>query len=262
MTEWLSAAEQNLTETYLEVGLHATGAQRIEGSGYVGCLSPLAHPIANFAIAHELDPWAARELHSLSSDMGPFHIYGLTVEDPEMRAEVLHRAGFRIRFQLSQLVRTGESGPLDHEPTEAQGPRLLLRSETDRAERLEAARFMGQQFFPIQTTEFREGFASACADSNLEVFSALQGGLRVGAATVSTSDRTRGIYNVCVESRFRHRGLGSELVRAVVAHASTSADTVVLQCDPTLSQWYSATGFEEIGVVQVFARETLPATIM
>src|SRR5436190_927673 len=111
--EGISSASSELQlRTYLSLGLATPGAMELDETGFTGCLGAFDHPICNFAGRLSLDPWVANKLFDLAVSRPGFNVYSAPGDLPvrrDVRHEIMVRAGFKVGFQLQQMV--SESGP-------------------------------------------------------------------------------------------------------------------------------------------------------
>lgn len=235
-------AARNLVETYFRLGRATPGAQEVREPGFRACLGEFRHPICNFAADLDLDPWSVRRLKQLALPRGTFNVYTLPVDRPANLSGLLERAGFRMTYRLVQMAAA---------PEEIASPALDLRSPESEEERTAIARFMADQFFSRQSTQFRGKVADATATAEgLELFELWDRRERAAAMMLCHTGDAVGVYNLCVASAFRGRGVGRALVRW--ARARAAGLPVALQCDGRLESWYRSLGFSSLGTVDVF----------
>ncbi len=237
------AASDNLTRTYLALGLATPKSEVHEEDGFISCVGEFDHPICNFAARLNLDPWSARRLYALASSRGAFNVYHQPGDGPEHASELLERSGFRATYRLVQMVA---------EPLEVENDIEMVRAGAF-LERVEVARFMADQFFSRQSSPFRRKVAEATGSAaELNLYSLLDRGLRAGAIMLCEEQGMLGIYNLCVSSSKRGRGLGGSIVRWALDKALHENRSTTLQCDPRLEGWYECFGFRTIGAVDVY----------
>ncbi len=241
--ELLICASDNLVETYLRLGLAAPSSGVWEDEGFRACLGGFSHPICNFALRLRLDPWSARRLQELARSRRSFHVYVLPEDQPSYLEEILIRADFRPTYHMVSMV--GEGGIGDEIE--------IMRAESDAA-RDRVSEFMARQFFMKQGAEFRDQVRWATfAAKDLDLYYLLDRGRPLAAVMLSRSPGALGIYNLCVASGRRRRGIGSSLLRWCQTVAYEERRQPVLQCDPSLEQWYASFGFRPAGRIKVFS---------
>lgn len=177
-----------------------------------------------------------------------FATYLLPGDKPSHTHELLTRVGFASSHRLIQLVseRPEPGAPFDRlpEPRRADGRRA----------RAAIADFMGKQFFGRQSESFRLEAAAATIDADsLGLYSVEERGRIHAAVMLSDVGGILGIYNLCVASALRGRGLGSGLLSWVLAQARETGRPVTLQCDPKLEAWYNYLGLVSSGLVEVYS---------
>ncbi|RYG34962.1 N-acetyltransferase, partial [bacterium] len=157
--------------------------------------------------------------------------------ESEPAPEILARAGFLARSEARVMVAApgGEPGGLS--PEQEEDPR-------------ETAKFVAEQFFARSNPARRDAFARAIAHApETRLLSLRDRAGIVGAMMLSATSDALGVYNLCVAPRKRGAGVGTELVRWVLAH---SPIPVTLQCDIRLESWYRKVGFRSVGALRFF----------
>jgi predicted GNAT family N-acyltransferase len=166
------------------------------------------------------------------------------MDRPENVGDLLVRAGFGRSFRLIQMV----AEPIDSAPKNS-----LVRAAT-RYDRLQIALFMVDQFFTKQGLQFRQQVAEATAQATaLELLAVKRDGRILGAAMVCFNSGMAGVYNVCVETSLRGLGIGTSVIKEILAVCSTKQAPATLQCDVKLEPWYRNLGFKRSGDIEVFA---------
>lgn len=239
-----AAASENLKYTYFELGRSAANSKILAEPGFQACVGDFEHPICNFAAGLDLDRWSAGRLARIALDRAMFNVYATPIDKPQDLGELLAREGFFRSYRLVQMVA---------EPYEVQ-PRSNLVRATTRYDRLQIALFMVDQFFNKQGQSFRQQVADTTAHATtLELLSMKRDGKILAAAMVCFTDGMAGVYNVCVEAGFRGLGLGTALMREILAVCAIKGAPATLQCDPKLEPWYRNIGFRPSGEIDVYA---------
>lgn len=239
-------ASENLLQTYRALGKAIPNSSMTEEDGFHLCSNPDDHPVCNFAAQLSLHSNAAAHLTRLAKDRQSFHVYRLPEEEPRYNADLLEHAGFSIVHKLSQLRSRHQNFstmPFGLTPTW-----MLSVSERSRI-----ASFMADQFFSRQTSRFRQRVIEASVRAN--ELSLIEFSIRnktIGAVMLCETERTLGFYNLCVTASHRGRGYGSDIVRWVAHQAALRQKALVLQCEPSLREWYLEKGFEQVGTVEVY----------
>jgi ribosomal protein S18 acetylase RimI-like enzyme len=245
-------ATDNLVRTYFHLGLATSGATEVADECFRACIGPTPHAIANFAARLRLDPWAARRLAGIAACRPAFHVYVGPGDGPEHADELLSAAGFRHHYRLWQMMADPEPGS-EMDVVFADGPTRRV-----------VATFMAEQFFVRDRSPLRRQVAEATAYADgLElVLTAPRNQIRA-AAMLCRDEDVCGMYNLCVASAYRSRGIGSQFVRWVRAKAAERGQIVSLQCDSRLADWYRLLGFRDAGVIDVYSlAKEAPKAIM
>lgn len=198
----------------------------------------MPHTACNFAMALDSSKVAdalafvkedrGRLLYTFTSGMDPAH-------DPDVRR--VHR--------LSVMIE--ESAPVAHPLPE------ITAAHADRAV---IAKFMAVQFFQNLSRESRTQIADATAGAEgleLVAFHRPNHQRIVGALMLSRTPGMLGLYNLCVDTNERDRGIGRRMVRHVSHLAAIEGLRVTLQCDPPLVPWYRDQGFRELAELNVWS---------
>ncbi|HWA83009.1 MAG TPA: GNAT family N-acetyltransferase [Fimbriimonadaceae bacterium] len=246
-----AAASDNLKHTYFELGRSAVNAKILREPGFQACVGEFEHPICNFAAGLDLDRWSAERLARIALDRTMFNVYVTPNDKPEDLGELLVREGFFRSYRLLQMVA---------EPGEVQPRGSLVRAAT-RYDRLQIALFMVDQFFNKYGQSFRQQVAETTARAtSLELLSMRRDGKILAAAMVCFANGMAGVYNVCVDAGFRGLGLGTALMREILAVCAVKNAPATLQCDAKLEPWYRELGFRRSGEIDVYALPK-PATV-
>ncbi len=236
------AACQNLSSTYIQLGLAAGATQLVDTEGFTACVSSLRHPICNFALDLDLNPWACTRLAELAVDHESLCVYHGPADKPVHAAELLERSGFQNAYRLAIMVAEGRPS----------SEVIDIQKVEDDVERMSLARFMSDQFFGRQRDSFRKRIAEATAGARgLDLYEVLTGRQRV-AGVMLADESMMGLYNLCVHPGFRGLGWGVSTVQAVLGLAYELRKNVTLQCEAKLEVWYRHLGFETIGSIEVY----------
>lgn len=175
-----------------------------------------------------------------------------------------------VREDRVRLLYSFVAGSLPaHDPDLLRVHRLTVMAELDDpvahhlpelgllpADRSMVARFMAMQFFKNLAREARDQIADATERAEALELIAFQRPHQpriVGAVMLCRTPEVMGLYNLCVDSNERDRGIGRRIVRHVSQVAAGEGRTVTLQCDPTLAPWYRDQGFRELAELQVWS---------
>lgn len=243
LVEATDLASRNLLETYLALGKAVHGTKHYEASAYDACVGPLAHPICNFGISGFWTEAAIRNIRGIENVMPPFNLYALPSERPLHLFLPWQELGFELTYSLCCMR---------SEPLLAPPARVLVEARTN-VERQSIADFMAMQFFPFHAPEARAGVSAATANAEgLQLHHVVERGHTKAAVMLHPTEKCLGLYNLCVESRTRGKGLGRAVVDWVLAKAAKQGLTVTLQCDPKLAPWYQQMGFSPYGNLEVY----------
>ncbi len=242
MIEGLDPERRNVVDTYRRLAEGFEGTEFLETAQFLACRSPFAHPVANFAIGMAWDEPALDELRAFAPHAG-LQVYDLA---PEAGSSQLLRGhgGLAFGYRLQAMA-------ADPKPGE---PARLTRADTS-AERLALAQFILSQFQGTRGADVRrQSIARSTAEcAAFDLYGAF-GGLvprPVGAVMLHRSAGVVGLYNLCVATAHRGRGVGSAIVEDVLAIAGAP---VVLQCDPSLAPWYGLLGFRDTISIDAYSR--------
>ncbi|MCW5941757.1 MAG: GNAT family N-acetyltransferase [Fimbriimonadaceae bacterium] len=240
-----SLALDNLSETYVALA-EATPGTSIQREGdVVVAQGDLAHPICNFALLDRTEVTDAGRLARLAADRPYLNLYvPMPGHGPVERR--LRKTGLRCVHVLEVMVAPGRV-------LGDQGRLVLLETETPE-DRTRVARFMADQFFGRYQETMREGIARSTADaSTMRLYGTPDCERPFGAVLLTETPGALGLYNLCVRLEERGQGLGSEIVRWVLAAARARGERVTLQCDDRLAGWYRRFGFVTVGRLGVFS---------
>ncbi len=231
-------AAENAATTYAFIAAELPGSEIESGPGWVRAQGPLPHSACNFAMALESEAIPeclafvkedrARLLYTFTGGSDPAH-------DPDVRR--VHR--------MSVMVE--ESAPVAHP---------LPELELADADRAAIARFMAHQFFRNMSREFRDEIATATTNADaLELVAFQRPGAKriIGALMFGRSAEMIGLYNLCVDSSERDRGVGRRMMRWVSERALAEGRRLTLQCDPSLVPWYRDQGLRELVDMHVWS---------
>ncbi|HJP83036.1 MAG TPA: GNAT family N-acetyltransferase [Fimbriimonadaceae bacterium] len=236
----------NLLRTYFALGEASPGAKHHLEPGFEYCTGPYDHPICNFAANLSLDRMVANRIFDIALDCPHFNVYSLDGDVPMSRFErqaLLVESGFEKCYELTQMGWT-PSCPA-HQPQ--------IQPERGSDKRNEIASFMALQFFPKYSSGFRRRIFEATAlAQSLELYGIYLDGQLVAASMLSEDESSIGLFNVCVDTAYRGRGLGRNLVAAAQFQAYEKQKFVCLQCNESLITWYENQGFRTSGIVDVF----------
>ncbi len=239
------AAEKNLSCTYLEIARGISGTSIHRSAGFVAALNNFPHPICNFAVCEDRGALESRELLDIARSRPAFNIYMPRSVGDGAKIHLLAATDYDHVYTLAVMAGAG-AGP--REPA-------CLRSAQSYAERIRVAKFMAEQFFGSQKSAVRaqivEATASASGLDLLELEPVNVRNAPSGSVMLNSDESVLGLYNLCVASVSRRRGIGSSIVAAVLEFAENAKKSVVLQCDPRLEQWYGGLGFQTVGSVDV-----------
>jgi ribosomal protein S18 acetylase RimI-like enzyme len=206
----------------------------------------------NFAAGFALSPDRDVAVHTLQSlrervqDNRRFWLFHMAGDRPADLTTLLLEAGFVPKHGLVEMA---------WNPTRTAPAADMSRCEGD-ADRIRVAGFMAGVFFWRLDREYRDQVARATAGSGLELYRYEERGEVVGALMLAVTERSVGLYNLCVEDSRRNHGLGSALVRSVQALSYEHGLPMLLQCDSSLQPWYAKLGFQTVGLLTAYSAPT------
>ena len=250
MTE-LEALRENVISTYLALG-SATKDSRIENTPeYIICRSTFRHPIANFAISLNASEKGLEKLMKIANEAPHFRIHQMSGDTAEGLDLKLKQNGLTRFHELTGMI-------LRNPPQKTQNLAHLVPKNKV----VEVASFMVEHFFWGSSKPLKTELASTVASVDTlkqRFYAAKEGENLVAAGTLVLTDNAVGVYNICVRTDRRRRGIGSEIVRQLSAIAVKEGKQVVLQCDPSLVSWYRKLGYEAIGKLVTWGKKEKPS---
>ncbi len=240
----VEALRQNVSETFLALATALEKTEVLRTPHYWVCSNPINHPLANFAIHLDVNEESLRELLSRAQKEQNFRIYVLPGDSPDDLVPRLTRQGLStVSLLVGMYLRTPPANP----------PPVARLARPD--ELLEVCEFIVQNFFWHTPRTLRHVIRDALAKArdvpHHFYISTIENQI-VAVGTLTFTEGTAGLYNVCVHPRHRNRGLGSALVRQLSALATQNHYPLVLLCEPDLRIWYQSLGFEVIGESRAF----------
>ena len=221
------------------------------GEGFLVAQSRLSHPLVNFAFAHQLNAYSARELADLVAS-ATLNVY-VDDEDPVVQ-ELMRRNGFGESFSMHCLnfSPATTSAP---EPGLNRDLAALNISFCAPDDRRAAAQFMLHQFFRHQDRGTQAIFGRALElATELPIATAtLRGNLiAAGLLTPEAKNEPSGIFNFCVDGRSQKQGVGSHFLRWLTM--SRPSCEFAVQCSDHIADWYQKRGFTKRGSVVAYRK--------
>jgi ribosomal protein S18 acetylase RimI-like enzyme len=232
----------NLTETYFALARNASGFRTYEDEGMVGCFANINHPATNFLVVARPSPHAIQRLRQIAEERS-FMVYLLPTPEELSVIESLKRNDFEETNVLNLMFYRGGPGET----------RIELDKEVKPSQRLDLAFRLARLFFSDRS--FSLEIAGLTAISKCELYSSKDG--HCGCMVHEVAD-TLGLYNIAVAPDMRGRGIGSDLVRTLIAEAQLRKKTAVLQCHDSLVEWYERLGFRNYGQVHLLRSKPIP----
>lgn len=234
----ISLELENLAATYRSLASSVVDTRVIENEYGLLALSSTLHPLANFAILK--DPNNADKILELIGEQRGIHVYSVG-EDP-----IQTRFNLRPGYSLRLMRHTAEAIPTS---------KFEIRFAGSMQEREEIANFMVDQFFKRSSRQSQQLVAAATANGeglNLVGFRTGFLGRLAAAAMLVPTERTLGLYNLCLAPSLRGKGMGTQILNAILMHGRELEKTVLLQCEGKLVPWYQRNGFSSSGVLKVW----------
>lgn len=188
-----------------------------------------------------LDRHAADFLAREARAVGGLWAFTMPGDEPDDVGEVLRTAGFRWRHRLTNMA-AKSAGQVWAE----------LLPAVDRVDRLAVGAFMADQFFEDAQGAGQEVLSLATADSGLGIYACRDDSGIVAAMLLSDSPGAVGLYNLCVDRRHRHRGIGRAGLLHALGIAHAAGLPLVLQCRESLVPWYERSGCEKSGFTDAY----------
>jgi hypothetical protein len=242
MANELILANANMRHTYSCIAKAAPDIELLENKGFVAFRSPLRHPVSNFAIGEFSQPQVMAQLREWIEKRPIYHLYSLVSNSNADTSVSLLSYGFRQSNELITMAAPQMRG----------SSRVKIRWTVSPTDRLEASKFMADQFFARQTPDVRSVIAHSACGSGLPIgwLESDQG--RIGAFMSCLWSECLGIYNFCIDRKWRGVGMGKESLAALRDFAGKSEIPLILQCDATLVGWYQSCGLEIVGHVDIW----------
>lgn len=236
-----------MVSTYVAIAEGWPDSEVHRANSWTGCRSSLAHPVANFAILHE--GGASAEFEAMDYLAGRPHACLYSVSEGRPSSTLPLCGGRCLKLMVAEAQTTVPNG-VD-----------LVLAASD-AERRLVADFMVSQFFGAHVEPVRRILAMASASGNAPLYWLSQLGKRVGAVTLNADAGALGIYNFCIDSRLRGRGLGSMALNAIARFACAAGLSLTLQCSPNLVSFYSRHNYEIVGHVDIWSLERKKSAVI
>jgi len=246
----VKSVRDNLAETYMALGTASPGVRESRTEERWMCRSDLKHPVGNFAARFHLTPEGIREISAIGRQDPWFRIYICDGDEPESLVDDFCALGADVRYELVVSA-------VDSEAMGAQAGPLSLVEEESRLE--QALDLIIQSFFTPAETWVRRHMKRALHHSSQhghEFWAAFDDRGATAAATLVSAAGVIGLYNLCVRSDLRNRGIGSEVVLQMIGEARSRGKTLMLQCEPTLARWYGRLGMVPIARTRALAFDT------
>lgn len=248
--ETVNSVRANTLETYLGLVEPINGAVVTRPHGFTLVRGPGSFSFCNFAAGFDSEDLeeTVSALIVQARDCAGFYVFVMSGDRPPDLDERLQARGFKVRQELTSMV---------WEPVECPAG-VEIDFVADHGERSLVAGFMSEQFFWRLPTEARRVIAAATAASRHHLFK-LGGAQEPQAAVMLVpSPGSIGLYNLCVRSELRGRGIGKSIVESIKSSAAVNDTTIVLQCEGALVPWYQDLGFGTVGRVRAY---TFPGTV-
>lgn len=249
MSRWVEAARENVIQTYALLARSVPGTRIELKPEYMASLGAVNEPFASFVAGFELETEAqaaeaASTIDGLAADRPHLMVYICTGDRTANLKQALESRAFRRNSQLVAMA-----APPGSPDDESQLTLAVAQSDREAI-----ARFMVEQFFKRMSSESRDRILSATARSSTQLYSLGPTRSPQAAVMLTPMDGSLGLYNLCVRRELRSRGIGSQVVRHVLALAGLRGVPVVLQCEESLAPWYESQGFQAVGEVEAWRR--------
>ena len=247
LERWGQLARANLFETYIELAAAAKGTVVERNRPFTWVKGDSAVSFCNFCAlfdAEESEVEAiAAELLAYGEKNSSFWVFATDFCRPANLKSALSLAGFQTRQTLKLMIWQGGS-KAGHDPAIEAAATI---------ERLSVTKFMTDIFFSRSSASAKATVMESTTFSPHRVFAWNDRSGIVAAVMTSSTDGVLGLYNLCVRSDRRSRGLGRNAVDFVKSMAAGENKALVLQCNANLEDWYLEQGFETIGLVDAYS---------
>lgn len=234
------AARQNVITTYTGLALTMEGTSLEDIEGCLLCQGPFDLSFCNFAIG--FDQAAVETINVLAQaaeDNPGINLFHITGDRPSDLKNLLTDGGFEKRHELASLAWEGQCGE-----------KVSLVQAVTLADRAAVGNFMTQTFFARGSRMMKEKIAFATSSAPHQLWYLGPIADPIGAVMLVWLKDSIGIYNLCVAEKYRHKGVGRQIVEQCKAISSQRGLLAVLQCELGLAPWYETAGFERIGSVE------------
>lgn len=255
MSDVVAVARENLAYTYrtLAQAVYPQGVK--QGLGYTYCNEDPSLVLASFAIGFDIPESslseAVTELTAHCVENPLFRLFTTDGDTPPSLPAQLAMQGF-LRFSVMDVLAWEESVA----PPAPDLYGLQLVEAIEPAARTRLAQFMVSIFFTRRSPSLRRLVVHSTAGSPHRLFALKSDKTIVGGLMISESEGALGLYNLCLDARYRRRRFGTALVSIAKSIAVAQNLPLVLQSDPSLGTWYVQNSFRSIGKVQIFGQST------
>jgi hypothetical protein len=255
MSDLVNAARENLVYTYetLARAVYPDGIR--QGSGYVYCTEDPTLVLASFAIGFDIPaaivPQALEELAGHCAENPLFRLFTTDGDSPPSLPIQLMGHGF-LRYSTMDVWAWTELGT----PETPTLFGLALNEVSDPSQRTRLAQFMVSVFFTRRSQSLRRLVVRSMAEAPHRMFALKNDNTIVGGFMLAESSGAIGLYNLCIDARYRRRTFGSRMIDVAKGVARDRNKPLVLQAEPSLGTWYAKNSFCSIGKVQIFGQSS------
>ena len=239
-------ARENIIQTYLVLAAKVPGVRQESSPDRVLSHGPEAVSFTSFA--GRLNWPSQAEAEKGLAELAELHpspsLFVVEGDSSCLTEKFLFDHGWMIKYELSQMAWMGKACDCDLSLAESVHPR----------DRAETSAFMTDQFFTHGSHELRQAIVSATALAPVHLFSYAPTREIEGAVMLSLTEGCMGLYNLCVHSSKRGKGVGKGIVRWVQLQALARGQAVVLQCSQDLVRFYRECGFTVSGRMECWGR--------
>jgi len=244
----LRASQENIFASYEHIALRVPGSRKIESKYFDAVVCNRPFSFCNFALNLKATP---DELPMVNVELAK-----LTVLHPSLRLVVpdspdqhcakadFEQCGYHLNFSLKIMACT--------EPLPEPAKNLSIIEAESAQQRLHFCEFAFLQFFRYSDNTFRRLGALATAESDHRIFGIYDEQALVASMMLVETERSVGIYNLCVHPTKRGRGYGKSLVYLASQLADSRNRHLVLQSGPESERFYKRLKFEEFGELNSF----------
>ncbi len=234
---------ENMTCTYSRLAAATPGSEPLLNRPFTGYSGPFPHAVGNFVALTGVTYDIVAELRELTLSNPHLLIYA-PFPAASTEVEQLRRANFEVVTSYILMVSLGA----ESKATESIGQAVTI------GERHKAVEFMADQSFTKSSRSTKEQMiASTTLSHETDLHTVSLDREIIAACMISRSPMCVGLYNLCVKSANRNRGIGTSMTRFALDIAKREGAVLTLQCSRAVAPFYHRLGMQSVGFVQVMS---------